>query len=281
MADAENTIAFQGVHGAHSDMACKKAYPYMDSMPCVDFESVFEAVESGKAKLGLIPIENSHAGRVAEIHNLLPETGLTIVGEYFHPVRHHLMAPKGASLETVKTVYSHPQALMQCAKSSRELGLKVEPYGDTAAAAEMVAKEGDTSKAALGSDLAAELYGLDIVKQDMQDSDSNRTLFVAIAKEPEEIEADQERVLTSMIFTTRNISSGLYKALAGFATNNINLLKLESYIPDYASGTAQFFITFEGNPERKEVQQALEELGFFSQKTKVLGVYEADPKRYQ
>lgn len=283
VSDPKNTIAFQGIAGAHSDMACKEAYPYMHTLPCDTFQDVFDAVNEEKAALGLIPIENSHAGRVAEIHNLLPETDLHIVSEYFHKVEHHLLAPKGAKLESITSISSHPQALMQCSKSVRGLGktITVFPYSDTAGAAKAVAEEGDKSKAALASNLAAELYDLEILKENMQDAKNNTTLFVAIAKEPinPEIEGD-DRILTSMIFTTRNIAAGLYKALGGFASNNVNLAKLESYIPDYASGSAQFFITFEGHPEEKRVQDALEELGFFTKNVQLLGVYPADEARY-
>jgi len=279
--DTKSTIAFQGLPGAHSDMACKQAYPYMTTLPCPSFEDVFEAVQQGQAALGLIPIENSHAGRVAEIHNLLPGTDLHIVGEYFHKVHNHLLAPRGASLKTLKTVYSHPQALMQCRNNVRKLKLKAENFADTAGAAKAIAEWNDPSKAAIASDLAAELYGLDILKKNMQDADDNTTLFVAISKEPTDPDPLKDGpILTTMLFTTRNISAGLYKALAGFATNGINLVKLESYIPNYRAGTAQFFVTFEGHPEEKHVQHALEELGFFTKKVQLLGVYPADKKRF-
>ncbi len=260
-------------------MACKHAYPYMHTLPCDTFEDVFAAVEDGKAMLGLIPIENSHAGRVAEIHNLLPDTDLHIVGEYFHKVKHHLMAAKGADLNDVKLVYSHPQALMQCRGNLQSLKVKGEPFSDTAAAAKYVAEQGDRTVGALASDLSAELYQLDILRENMQDVDDNTTLFVTIAREPADPDPEKERVLSSMLFTTRNISAALYKALGGFATNNVNLLKLESYIPDYASGTAQFFVTFEGHPSQKHVQHAIEELGFFTSKVQLLGVYPADRGR--
>jgi prephenate dehydratase len=276
--DPQNTIAFQGSPGAHSDVACRSAYPYMYTLPCPTFEDVFEAVESGKAGLGLIPIENSRAGRVAEIHNLLPGTSLHIIGEYIHKVRHHLLAPKGASLETVKHVYSHNQALMQCRDTLRKLGLTAVPFSDTAAAAEKVAKEGDKTKGALASDLAATLYGLEVIKSDMQDHDDNRTLFLTLSREPSDPKPE-DLCITSILFTTRNIPAGLYKALGGFATNGINMLKLESYIQGFDSSTAQFFMSFVGHPSQKPIKLALEELGFFTQKVQVLGVYPADKTR--
>ncbi len=279
--NTQTTISFQGIAGAHSDMACKNAYPYHYTLPCDTFEHAFNAVETGKAILAHIPIENSHAGRVAEIHNLLPETPLSIVGEYFHKVSHALVAPKGATLDGIKTVYSHQQALMQCRAHCRDLGIAQEPFFDTAAAAKQVAQWNDPSKAALASKLAAELYGLEILETDMQDANDNTTLFVAFAAEPIDPDPEQENIISSLLFTTRNIAAGLYKALGGFATNNINILKLESYIPDYTSGEAQFFITFEGHPRNPKVQHALEELGFFTKNVKLLGVYESDPNRYK
>lgn len=280
--DPENTIAFQGVAGAHSDMACKIAHPYLHTLPCHTFEDAFDAVIQGKAKYAMIPIENSHAGRVAEIHNLLPNTPLHVIGEYFHRVSHHLMAPKGTKLEQVKQVYSHNQALMQCRATLRTLGMEPVPYPDTAAAAKFVAETADSSKAALASNIAAELYGLEILKENMQDSNNNRTLFLTFAREPLDIAPQKDDFLiTSLVFTTRDIAACLYKALGGFATNGINILKLESYIPDYSSGVAQFFATVEGNPADKYMQNAMEELGFFSKHIKLLGVYPADARRFE
>lgn len=279
--DTKNIIAFQGIAGANSDIACKRAYPYMTALPTASFEDVFDAVKSGKAAMALLPIENSHAGRVAEIHNMLPSSGLSIVGEYFHKVRHNLVGTKDSSLDTVKIAYSHIQALMQCRENIRKLGVTSEPFYDTAAAAKAVAEWKDPTKAAISSDLAAELYGLKILKADVQDADNNTTLFIAVSKEPLEPDAKTKNLLTTIVFTTRNIAAGLYKALGGFATNNVNLVKLESYIPDYNGGTAQFLITFEGHPEQKNVQQAIEELGFFTKNVHLLGVYPADPERYK
>jgi prephenate dehydratase len=279
--DPKNIIAFQGAPGAHSDLACRQAYPYMDTLACASFEDVFNAVAEGKAGLGLIPIENSQAGRVAEIHNILPRTNLNIVGEYFQKIEHHLVAPKGATLDSIKTVYSHPQALMQCRNNLRELGLETEPYSNTAMAAKHVGEWADTSKAALASTLAATLYDLEVVKEDMQDADDNTTLFVTLSKEPIDPNPKDGQVITTLLFTIRNIPSGLYKSLGGFATNAVNLLKLESYIPaGTTSKSAQFFVTFEGSPEEKPVQLAMEELGFFTKDVKVLGVYTADKSRF-
>jgi prephenate dehydratase len=278
--DPQNTIAFMGLAGANADMACRLSEPYMHTLPCASFEDVFDAVRDGKAKLGMLPIENSQAGRVAEIHQLLPKANLHIVGEYFLPVRHVLAGIKGPKLEAVKEVFSHPQALMQCRESIRALRLAPHTHSNTAGAASDVAKWGDATKAAICSPLAAELYGLEILKTDLQDSSDNVTVFVKIARKPLEMDFEEENmVLTTILFTLRNIPAALYKSLGGFATNNINLLKLESYIPGGTSQTAQFFITFVGHTEQRSVQLALEELGFFTQKVDVLGVYPAAAER--
>lgn len=279
--DPENTIAFMGVEGANADLACRQKYPYMQTLACPSFEDVFQAVADGQAALGLVPIENSQAGRVAEMHQLLPKINLHIVGEHFQAVEHHLLACKGATLETVKDVYSHPQALMQCRSHLRELKLETHTYSNTAAAAADVAKWNDPSKAAVASALAGELYGLVTLKPHIEDAKDNVTVFVAVAREPSDPNPEQEKVLTTLLFTIRNIPAALYKALGGFATNGVNILKLESYIPGGVSSSAQFFLTFEGHPRQRNVQLALEEIGFFCKKVTVLGVYAADPVRYK
>ena len=281
MIDPENTIAFMGAEGSNSDLACRQACPYMHTLPCPGFEDVFEAVSTGKAALGMIPIENSQAGRVAEIHNLLPKSNLHIVGEYFQNIEHCLLAPKGATLATVKEVYSHPQGLLQCRGNLRELHYATHTHSSTAQAAADVAQWNDVSKAAIASPLAGELYGLTVLKEHMQDSEHNVTVFIIIAREPIDPEPDSGKIMTTLLFTIRNIPAALYKSLGGFATNGVNILKLESYIP---GGTmresAQFFLTLEGHPRERNVQLALEELGFFCKKVTVLGVYPADSKRF-
>lgn len=275
--DPENTIAFMGLPGANADMACRQSEPYMHTLACASFEDVFEAVQAGRAKLGMIPIENSQAGRVAEIHQLLPKINLHIVGEHFLPVRHVLAGFGGGE---VKEAFSHPQALMQCRENLRAMNIAPQMHSNTAGAARDVALWKDPSKAALCSPLAAELYGLEVLHPNMQDSNENVTVFVKVAREPLAYEfAPDEMILTTVLFTLRNIPAALYKALGGFATNAINLLKLESYIPGGESQTAQFFITFVGHPEERPVQLALEELGFFTRKVDVLGVYPAAAER--
>ena len=221
-----STIAFQGITGAHSDVACHQIYPDKKSVAYPSFEEVFEAVKSGEVSMGLIPIENSQAGRVAEIHNLLPEMHLYIIHEYFHRVHHYLLAPEGATSTSLKHVYSHPQALLQCRKNIHKLHLIPHPYADTALAAQYVAQENDIHKAAIASELAARVFKLSIIQENFEDRNDNTTLFVTISRKPIVPDPGSGRVLTSLVFVSRNIPAALYKALGGFATNKINLLKL-------------------------------------------------------
>ncbi len=275
-----NKIAFQGIHAAHSDQSCRIAHPGMETLPCPSFEDVIEAVRSGAAALGMIPIENSQAGRVAEIHNLLPQMNLAIVGERFHQVEHQLLAPRGATLEKVSIVCSQEQALLQCRGNLRALGVEIHPHSDTARAARDVAEWDDPTKAALASALAAEHYGLICLKPHMEDNPNNNTIFITIAKDPIDPDREAGRILTSLVFVARNIPAALFKALGGFATNQVNLLKLESYIPGTTREHAQFFVTLEGHPGDPAVRLALEELRFFCEKVLLLGAHPADPARF-
>jgi prephenate dehydratase len=277
----KQSIAFQGVPGAHSDVACHHIHPDMKSIPFTSFEEVFEAVKSRKVALGLIPIENSQAGRVAEIHNLLPEMNLFIVQEYFHRVHHFLLAPVSAGEGQIRHVYSHPQALLQCRKNLHKMGLVPHPYPDTAMAAKDVADWNDPQKAALASELAAEKYKLKVVRGNFEDTNDNTTLFLTIAREAIDPDPSKGRVLTSLVFVARNIPAALYKSLGGFATNKINLLKLESYIPGKTRELAKFFVTFEGHPKERAVKLALEELTFFCENVTLLGSYYADASRFE
>lgn len=277
--DPANTIAFQGAEGAYSDLACRTAYPEMTPLACASFEDAFAAVEEGKAKYAMLPIENSQAGRVADIHLLFPHSTLHIVGEYFQRVRHCLLAPKGATLAGLKRVYSHVQALSQCRQTVRELKLTPIVTADTAAAAAEVAEAGDKSAAAIASELAAEIYGLDILKRDLEDAVHNTTRFVLLAKEPADPDPGQGTIITSFIFSVRNVPAALYKALGGFATNGVNMLKLESYMVDGKFTSTQFYAEIEGHPDQANVRLAFEELGFISREVKLLGVYPADAFR--
>jgi len=277
----KNTIAFQGIRGAHSDVACRHIYPDIRSVAFPSFEEVFEAVKSGEVSMGLIPIENSQVGRVAEIHNLLPEMNLHIIHEYFHRVHHYLLAPESADEDTIKDVYSHPQALLQCRKKVHKSNYNPHPYADTALAAQYVAEKNDPKKAAIASGLAAEEYRLKIIKENFEDTNDNKTLFLTISKEAIDPDPEIGKVLTSLVFVSRNIPAALYKALGGFATNKVNLLKLESYIPSKKREQAKFFVTMEGHPREKLVQLAMEELNFFCESVTILGSYYADRSRFE
>ena len=278
---AENTIAFMGIAGANADLACRRAQPYRDTIPCPTFEAVFEAVRDGKAEMGMLPMENSQAGRVAEIHHLLPKMGLHIVGEFYLPIQHVLAAPKGAKLNEIEEAYSHPQALMQCRENLLKQQIEPKVFSNTAVAAKNVKDWNDPKKAALCSVLAAELYGLEIIEPNMQDANDNVTTFIIVAQDmlDEDALVKGSAVLTSILFELRNIPAALYKTLGGFATNAVNMVKLESYIVGGSAPTARFFMTFEGQPDDSSVQLALEELTFYTKKIDVLGVYPAAPER--
>ncbi|TAE34181.1 MAG: prephenate dehydratase [Alphaproteobacteria bacterium] len=282
MVQADQYIAFMGVAGANADLACRQKEPYMNTLALPAFDDVFEAVSEGRAHLGMIPIENSQAGRVAEIHNLLPHYDVHIVGEHIQRVEHHLLGIKGTNLEHVRDVYSHPQAIMQCRGYLRAHSQwSPRLHSNTAVAACDVAQWNDPTKVAIASELAAELYGLEILERNIEDAKDNVTVFVMIAREPNDPSLEDGITLTSLLFELRNIPSALYKAIGGFATNGINLVKLESYIRGGGSSESQFFVTFEGHPDSAPVKRALEELGFYSRRVRVLGVYLADPTRYQ
>ena len=274
-------IAFQGEPGANSHIACNQAFPGYQPLPCPTFEDAFAAVRSGRAKLAMIPIDNSVAGRVADIHYLMPKSGLHIVAEWFLPVQHQLMAPKGATLKRIRTVESHVHALGQCRNIIRKLGVKAIVAADTAGAAREVAEAGDITRAALATKLAAKIYGLRILKKNVADASHNTTRFVVLAREPKWASRKERRVITTFIFQVRNIPAALYKALGGFATNGVNMTKLESYMVEGSFAATQFYADVQGHPKDRALELALEELEFVSQpKTlKILGVYPAHPFR--
>jgi len=281
MTDPAKTIAFQGALGAYSNLACLSAFPEMTPLPCTSFEGAFSAVEDGLARYAMIPIENSIAGRVADIHHLLPATGLHIVGEHFEPVRHFLMAPKGATLQTIKRVRSHVHALGQCRKAIRELGLEAIVHVDTAGAAADLQNSTDLEESAIASSLAAETYGLDILRSEMEDHSYNTTRFIVLGREPEIPDLEDGVAITTFIFRVRNVPAALYKGMGGFATNGINMTKLESYMVEGEFFATQFYADIEGHPDDARVKLALEELGFFSREFRLLGVYPASPFRKQ
>ena len=277
-----NKIAFQGEFGANSDMASRDMFPNMEPLPCQTFEDAFLAVENGDADLGMIPIENTIAGRVADIHHLLPESRLHIVGEYFMPIRFQLMVLPGVTKDEVCTVHSHIHALGQCRKIVRLNGWKPVIAGDTAGAAKLVSETGDRSMAALAPRLAADLYGLSIIAENVEDTESNVTRFVVLSREPVVAErVEDEIIVTTFIFNVRNIPAALYKALGGFATNGINMTKLESYQLGGTFFATQFYVDVEGHPKDVSLALALEELAFFSKEVRILGVYPAHPYRIE
>ena len=273
-------IAFQGELGANSHEACLQAFPDMEPVPHATFEEAFDAVKAGDCELGMIPVENSIAGRVADVHHLLPSSGLKIVGERFKPIHFHLMVNPGTKLEDVKTVASMPIALGQCRKTLRRMKLKTEPVGDTALAAKLLAQSPDPTRGAISPALSAELYGLEILARDIEDEHNNTTRFIVMTAEKDPAPPPfTHRCVTSFVFRVRNLPAALYKALGGFATNGVNMTKLESY-QENGSWTATFFYAeVDGRPEDRSLALAFEELQFFSEKFEVLGVYPADPFR--
>jgi prephenate dehydratase len=276
---SQRKIVFQGELGANSHIACKEAYPDYEPLPCPTFEDALNAVAGQEADLGMIPIENSLAGRVADIHYMMPTAGLHIIGEWFLPIRNQLMAPRGATLRDLKTVESHIMALGQCRNYVRKLGIKASVAADTAGAAREVAERGDKTRAAIASRLAAEIYGLDILAEDIEDESHSATRFVVLSREGRRAVRGNGQVLTTFVFQVRNIPAALYKALGGFATNSINMTKLESYMIEGNFAATQFYADVEGHPEDHNLALALEELAFFSTEMKILGVYPAHPFR--
>lgn len=272
-------IAFQGELGANSHVACKEFYPHMEPLPCATFEDALAAISSGAAKYGMIPIENSIAGRVADMHHLIPKADLFIVGERFLPINHQLMGVKGAKLADLTEVFSHVHALGQCRESLRNMGLKSHVVADTAGAARFISEDGDPHQAAVASTLAAEIYGLDVLKQDIEDAAHNTTRFLVMANEPDDAEPEDGPVITSFVFRVRNVPAALYKAMGGFATNGINVTKLESYQLEGTFNATQFYADIEGHPDDRLVRLALEELKFFTAEVTFLGIYPADPYR--
>jgi prephenate dehydratase len=272
-------IAFQGEPGANSHLAARDAYPDMEAMPCATFEDALGAVKTGKAALAMIPIENSVAGRVADIHHLLPHSGLHIVGEHFERIRHQLLALPHAKLSGLKTVHSHIMALGQCRKAIAALKLTPVTEADTAGAARHVREAGDLSQAAIASELAAEIYGLRVLKKNIEDASHNTTRFVLLSAKPLKVKASDGPIVTSFVFRVRNVPAALYKALGGFATNGVNMTKLESYQLEGSFNATMFYADIEGHPDERPVQLAMEELDFFTSEINVLGVYPASPFR--
>jgi prephenate dehydratase len=272
-------IAYQGEPGANSHIACREAFPDYEPLACRVFEDAFAAVSSGEAPLAMIPIDNSVAGRVADIHHLMPQSKLYIVGEHFLRVHHQLLAAPGADLGSLRTVRSHIHALGQCRKIIRKLDLQSIVAADTAGAAREIASAKDPSAAAIATTLAAEIYGLEILKANIEDDEHNTTRFIVLSAAPDDAEPEDAPVITSFVFRVRNVPAALYKALGGFATNSVNMTKLESYQLGGQFAATQFYADIEGHPQERPVRLALEELQFFTSYMRILGVYKAHPYR--
>ena len=276
---AANRIAFQGALGANSHIACRQVYPDMQPLPCATFEDSFAAVRDGEARLAMIPIDNSVAGRVADIHHLLPHSGLYIIGEHFQRVEHCLLGTPDADTGSLREVHSHIHALGQCRKLIADLGVEPVVHFDTAGAARDVAQWADKTKGAIASSLAAESYGLKILRDQIEDADHNTTRFIMMGPEHLMPATGSRKTITSFVFRVRSVPAALYKALGGFATNNVNITKLESYIIDGAFTVAQFYADVEGHPDEQPMKWAFEELDFFTTEWTVLGTYPGSPFR--
>ncbi len=273
-------IAFQGELGAYSHQACHETYPDMEVLPCRTFEDTIAAVREGTARLAMVPVENSTFGRVADIHHLLPESGLHIVGEAFVRVHINLLALPGVRLDQIESAMSHTMLLGQCRAFLERHGIHRVNGADTAGSARHVAEAGDPSMAALASELAGEIYGLDVIAQHIEDHSTNTTRFLVMAREPDFTSRGDDGMMTTFVFQVRNIPAALYKALGGFATNGVNMTKLESYMINGSFTATQFYADIEGHPDEPAVARALDELDYFTSDITILGVYPADPRRY-
>ncbi|GEP09168.1 prephenate dehydratase [Methylobacterium gnaphalii] len=275
----DKTIAYQGEPGANSHIICAQAYPDWSSLPCATFEDAFAAVNEGRAALAMIPIENSIAGRVADIHHLLPHSPLHIIAEHFLPIHFQLMVMPGVKIEDLRSVHSHIHALGQCRRVIRRLGLKAVVAGDTAGAARELAEIRDPTRAALAPALAADVYGLEILERDVEDEAHNTTRFVVFSPEPGPTLPEGVETVTSFVFRVRNIPAALYKALGGFATNGVNMTKLESYMVEGRFTATQFYAEVDGHPSDPALLRALDELRYFSRELRIIGTYPAHPFR--
>jgi prephenate dehydratase len=280
MSDPDQTIAFQGAPGAYSDLACRRVFPAMTTLPCAAFEDAFAALRDGAAALAMMPIENSVAGRVADIHHLMPDSGLFIIGEHFERVEHHLLALPGASIDKIRAVRSHVHALSQCRNFLRAHGLTPVVRADTAGSAAEIKELGDPSIAAIASELAGQIYGLVSLAENIEDAEHNTTRFLIMSREPKRPPRGGPTV-TTFVFNVRNVPAALYKALGGFATNGVNMTKLESYMVGGRFAATQFYADVEAHPDDRSLKFALEELAFFSTEVKILGVYPAHPTRIE
>ena len=268
-----NSFAFQGVKGAYSELAGKKIYPEASSIACKTFEEMFDCVREDNANIAIVPIENSKAGRVADTHHLIPNSKLKIIGEYFLEINHCLVAPFDASINTIKRVHSHEQAITQCRKNLIKNNKDMIVAADTAGAAKMISKLNSKEDAAIASDLAAKIYNLKIIEPNFQDANNNVTRFLIMSKKMFQVNVNEKDLMSTLVFQVRSIPAALYKSLGGFASNGINITKLESYVHPQGFDVAQFYIDFEGHPENKTVKLAIDEMKFFCKHFDILGVY--------
>ncbi len=275
-----NRIAFQGELGAYSHQACRETYPEMEALPCRTFEDAISAVREGQADLAMLPVENSTFGRVADIHHLLPESGLHIVAESFVRVHINLLALPGVRLDEIESAMSHTMLLGQCRAFLERHGIHRVTGADTAGSARHVAEAGQPEMAALASELAGEIYGLDVIARHIEDQGNNTTRFLVMAREPDFAQRGTNGMMTTLVFRLRSIPAGLYKALGGFATNGVNMTKLESYMVGDNFNVVQFYADIEGHPDDPAVARALDELDYFTSNVTILGVYPADPRRH-
>ena len=274
-------IAFQGELGAFSHQACREVYPDWEPLPCPTFEAALEAVKAREADLAMMPIENSLYGRVADLHHLLPTSGLYAIGEHFVPVRLQLLGVPGAVLEEIEEAMSHTVALGQCRAFLRARGIRAVTGGDTAGSARLVAEEGTRARAAIASRLAGEIHGLEVLAADIEDHAHNTTRFVVLSRRKIEADPGDGDAITSFVFQVRNVPAALYKAMGGFATNGVNMVKLESYMKDGSFTATEFYAEIEGHPDDRSVQLALEELDYFTDRLVLMGVFPADRRRYE
>ena len=268
-----NSFSFQGLNGAFSELAGRNIYPEAHSIACKTFEEMFECVRENKADIAIVPIENSRAGRVADTQRLIPDSKLKIVGEYFLNINHCLIAPKGASIDTIQRVHSHEQAIAQCRNNLIKNNKDMVVAADTAGAAKMVSEKNNIEDAAIASNLASQIYGLEIIQSKFQDVNNNVTRFLIMANKISSINVNENNLMTTLVFQVRSIPAALYKSLGGFASNNVNITKLESYVHPQGFDVAQFYIDFEGHPENNSVKLAIEEMKFFCKQIEILGVY--------
>ena len=267
------SFSFQGINGAYSELAGRNIFPEADSLACATFEEMFQTVREGKANVAIVPIENSQAGRVADTQRLIPDSNLKIVKEYFLEVKHNLLVAPGTKMSDIKRIYSHEQGIAQCRKKIIELNKEMIIVADTAGAAKKITELNSKEDAAIASELASKIYNLEILESNFQDSSTNVTRFLVMASKMNPLDPNDDNLITTLVFTVRSIPASLYKCLGGFASNGVNITKLESYVHPQGFDVAQFYIDFEGHPEQTSVKLALEEMKFFCKHMNILGVY--------